>query len=90
MISASASSTTLRVLENGDALAGRGGQIDLVGADAERADRDEVGRRPQDRSRHAGLGSDAEQRDAGDALQKLVLVQPTLVGFHDESFGLQT
>ena len=50
MISAIASSTTLRVLENGAlktatprAAAAR--EVDLVGADAERADRHQVGRR---------------------------------------------
>ena len=52
MISARASSTTLRVLENGalnTAIAGRGRgrQVDLVGADAERADREQLAARPR-------------------------------------------
>ena len=70
MISARASSTTLRVLENGalktaTPAAGGGGQVDLVGADAERADREQVGRRRQHRGGDLGLGPDAEQVDAG-------------------------
>ena len=55
MISAIASSTTLRVLENGALKTAtpraRGGQVDLVGADAERADREQVRRRVEDRAR---------------------------------------
>ena len=49
MISAIASSTTLRVLENGalntaTPRSAAAAQVDLVGADAERPDREQVGR----------------------------------------------
>ena len=66
MISAMASSTTLRVLENGAlntampaAPAAR--EVDLVGADAERADRQQLGRGGQHPRGDLGLGPDAEQ-----------------------------
>ena len=81
MISAIASSTTLRVLENGalntaTPRAGGGGQVDLVGADAERADRQQVRRGVQHPRGHLRLGPDAEQlTPRRSALDQLVLVQ---------------
>ena len=83
MISAIASSTTLRVLENGalntamPAL-GRRGQVDLVGADAERADRQQVRRGLEHRRGDGGLGPDAEQVDAVEGGDQLVLVERAL------------
>ena len=76
MISASASSTTERVLENGalntaTPTARRRGQVDLVGADAERADRDEAVGGVQHLRRDLGLGPDAEQVHPGDPLDQL-------------------
>ena len=69
MISPITSSTTLRVLEYGalktamPALGGAG-QVDLVGADAEAADRQQVGGRVQHARRDVGVGADAEQLHA--------------------------
>ena len=64
MISPMTSSTTLRVLEYGALKAatprsGRGSQVDLVGADAEGADREQVGRVLEHALGDLGVGADA-------------------------------
>ena len=72
MISPMTSSTTLRVLEYGALKTamprvGRGGQVDLVGADAEAADGQQVGGRVEHPRGDRGVGADAEQRTPGSA-----------------------
>jgi len=55
----------VRGVEHGDA-AGRGArQVDLVGADAERPDREQIGGSGEHGLGDPGLGPDAEQRHAG-------------------------
>src|ERR1700743_3691204 len=71
MISATASSTTERVLENGAFCIGTN-QVDLVGADAERADGEQVGRGGEHALGDLGLGTDAEQAEALHLLDELV------------------
>jgi hypothetical protein len=80
MISASASSTTLRVLENGrvehrDAAPARGGHVDLVDADAEGSDRHQLRGRVQDALGDLGPRPDAEQVHAADGRDELVLAE---------------
>ena len=80
MISAIASSTTLRVLENGalntgDAALGRRGEVDLVRADAERADGEQVRGGREDPLGDVRLRSDAEQTDALERLDELFLAE---------------
>ena len=83
MISAMASSTTLRVLENGalktatPSSAARG-QVDLVGADAEGPDRQQVGGGVQHRRGHGRLGADAQQLHAIEGRDQLRLVECAL------------
>ena len=79
MISPITSSTTLRVLEYGALKtamprSAAAGQVDLVGADAEAADRDQVGGRLEDPRGEVGVGPDAEQlRRRSQRLDQLVL-----------------
>ena len=54
----------VRRVEDGDATRGGGGEVDLLGADAEAADREEAVRGGEGGGRHAGLRADAEERDA--------------------------
>ena len=80
MISARTSSTTLRVLENGalkTAIPRRvaAGQVDLVGADAERPDGHQPPRLVEDRLGDLGAGSDAEDVDVGDSVGQLALLE---------------
>ncbi len=83
MISASTSSTTLRVLENGALNTAtprlrRGGEVDLVDADAERADRGQVRRPREDPLGDVRAGADAEQAETGQRLDQLVFAQRPL------------
>ena len=101
MISAIASSTTLRVLQNGalkhgDARAGGGVQVDLVGADAERADRQQIGGLRNDPLGDLGARSDAQQADAVERVDQLVLAEGTspvldlepALGEHADGLGM--
>ena len=65
----------VRRVEDRDAALGRGHQVDLVGADAEAADRHQVARRVQRARGHVGVGADAEQVHAGQGRDQLVLGQ---------------
>ena len=67
------------VEHHGPALGGRG-QVDLVGADAEGADGQQVRGRVQDPPRHCGLGADAEHRHPTERIDQLRLVQRSLGG----------
>ena len=76
MISASTSSATLRVLENGALKTGmprlhRRVQVDLVGADAEAADRRQLGRVRQHLGGQLGARADAEEVRVGDRVDQL-------------------
>jgi hypothetical protein len=62
-------------VEDGDAGLRRGGEVDLIGADAERADRDEAVRGLKDLRGDLRLGPDAEQLHTLDALDQLDLVE---------------
>ncbi len=72
----------VRRVEDRDAPVGRSGEVDLVGADAEAADRLEVGRRRQDSRGHRGVGPDPEQADPGEGIGQLVLGQCTHTQVH--------
>ena len=64
----------VRRVEDRDAALGGAGQVDLVGADAEAADRDQVGGRLQHPRRDVGVGADPEQLHATcQRLDQLVL-----------------
>ena len=90
MISPMTSSTTLRVLEYGalntamPALGG-GSEVDLVGADAERADRQQVGSVLEDPLGHLGVGADADQVAALQRLDQVVLTEGVRPGVHDRT-----
>ena len=64
-----------RRVEHRDAAPGRGGQVDLVRADAERADGEQVGRGLEHALGDMGLGADAKQADAPELLDELVLAE---------------
>jgi hypothetical protein len=64
-----------RRVEDGDPVFDRGAHVDLVGADAECADRDQVGCGGEHPCRDVGLGPDAEQRDTGEPADQVVLVE---------------
>jgi len=64
-----------RCVEDRDATLGRCPHVDLVGADAEGADRPEIGGLRQDPLGHLGLGSDAQQLHAIEGGDQLVLVE---------------
>ena len=88
-ISAMTSSTTLRVLENGrvehgHAPPGGGGQVDLVGADAERADGQKAGRLVEHRLGDLGAGPDAQQVDVRDSVGQVALAVGTRLRLHVE------
>ncbi len=72
----------VRRVEHPDAPCRRGAQVDLVGADAEAADRLEVRCRFQDPRGHGGVGADAEQTDTGQGLDQLVLGQRARAQVH--------
>ena len=62
-------------VEDGDPRGAGRAQVDLVGADAERADRQQLRRRLENLCGDVGFGPDAEQVDALEAADQLVLVQ---------------
>ena len=71
-----------RRVEDRDPVPRRGGQIDLVDADTERAHRDQVRRRREGPLGEVRPRADAEQADAGQRLDQLVLAQRALARFH--------
>ncbi len=79
-----------RRVEDGDALAGGGGEVDLIGADAERADRREPVGSTEYASTDLCLRTDAEQCHARDPLDQLVLVQAASRGLDEVTLGLQS
>jgi hypothetical protein len=62
------------VFEDGDPVLGRGGDVDLVRADAEGADSHQIVGRLQDPRGHVRLGPDPEERDTRQGGDQLVLV----------------
>jgi hypothetical protein len=78
-----------RCVEHRHAPRGGGDQVDLVGADAERADREQPGRGVEHRGRHLGLGPDTEQVHVGHALDQLGLVQRPAQRLDVDAVGLQ-
>ena len=64
-----------RGVEHHRAPLGGGGEVDLVGADAERPDRQQVRGRIEHGPGHRGLGPDAEQLDAREGGDQLRLVE---------------
>ncbi len=71
-----------RCVEHGHTALGGRGEVDLVGADAERADRSEVRRCLDHPARDLGLGPDAEQLDPVQRRDQLVLVHGAGAGGH--------
>ena len=79
-----------RRVEGGDAHLGRAGQVDLVGADAEGPDRDQVGSGVQHGGGHRRLGADAQQLHAIEGRDQLRLVECALDLLDvDAAFGEQ-
>ncbi len=60
-------------VEHRDAALGGRGQVDLVGADAEATDRDQVGRGVEHGRGQVGVGADAEQVDPREGLDEILL-----------------
>ena len=78
-----------RCVEDGDAGAGGGGEIDLVGTDAECADHGQSLGRAQHPRGDLCLRPDAEQAHVLDALDQLVLVERAGHRFDDVALGLE-
>src|SRR6266550_1842918 len=78
-----------RRVEDGDAPLRGCLQVDLVGADAERADREQLGRGVQDALRDVRLGADAQQGDRTDPVDQLVLVERAVERLDLEVGGAQ-
>ena len=78
-----------RGVERRDTVRGGGLEVDLVGADAERADRDEVRCGLDDAGGHVGLGPDAEDVDALERLDQLGLVHGPGSHGHVDAGGLE-
>ena len=83
-----------RCVEHGNAASRSRREIDLVGADAERADRDQVRGRLEHARGHLGLRANTKQLDAGQCGDELVFVQRTaarfdrVIGFAQERVGI--
>ena len=79
-----------RGVEDGHPALGGDREVDLVGADAEGADGQQVGRRLEHARGDVGLGADAEQLHAGHPRRQLGLVQGALDGLDlDPALGEQ-
>ena len=77
-------------LKTGMPSRGGGGEVDLVGADAEGADRLQVGRGLEDAPRHIGLRADAQQLHSAQGVDQFGLVERSLDGFDlDPALGEQ-
>jgi hypothetical protein len=76
-------------VEDRDAALRGGPQVDLVGADAERADRQQVGGGVEDLLRDVRRRADAEQVDALHGLDELVLAQRPVAGLDLEALAPQ-
>jgi hypothetical protein len=77
-----AARAAVRRVENGDAGAGAGGQVDLVGADAEGADGDEFRGRGEDLGSDVRLGANAENGHAGEFTAESVFLETLRQGFN--------
>jgi hypothetical protein len=78
-----------RCVERCDAARGRLGQVDLVGADAVRADRHQGRRLLEHLRRDVRLGADAQQVHAVERLDQLGLVERPGAGRHVEAGRLE-
>ena len=80
----------VRRVERGHAPARRRCEVDLVGADAERTHRDEVGRRRERPIGQERVRPDAEEVEAGQGRHQLVLGQRPWAGLHLDAGARET
>ena len=72
----------IRRVEHGDAALARVVEIDLVGADAEAADRGQVGTGVDHLASDIRLGANAQQINTFERVDELILAQSALERFH--------